>query len=161
MPKISLNVSIKTYWLAIKGRQSTINENPSTISKADLTTDSLDLEQHIFYTEITEVCVSSEEQKRHPLVIIYEIVLHEYFLETFHNERLPLVIDYGVLDGLCEMDQKIIGELVFPIIRALGDQIVKSCENPLLSPIDKITIARINGIISKYIPTAYRATLMK
>ncbi|CAF3742469.1 unnamed protein product [Adineta steineri] len=62
------------------------------------------------------------------------------FLRTFHNERLPLVIDYGVLDGLCEMDQKIIGELVFPIIRALGGQIVKSCENPLLSPIDKITI---------------------
>ncbi|CAF0772411.1 unnamed protein product [Adineta steineri] len=37
-------------------------------------------------------------------------------LQTFHSERLPLV-------GLCEMDQKTIEELVFPIIRTLGYRI--------------------------------------
>ena len=30
------------HWLAIEGKQPTINENPEIISKADLTTDSLD-----------------------------------------------------------------------------------------------------------------------
>jgi transcription initiation factor TFIID subunit 6 len=61
MPKIPLDICIrskrhffwietKTYltffflahWLAIEGKQPTINENPEIISKADLTTDSLD-----------------------------------------------------------------------------------------------------------------------
>jgi len=80
------------------------------------------------------------------------------FLRTFHSERLPLVTHYGALVGLCEMGQETIEELVFPIIRALGDRIVKSLENPSLSSIDKITIDRINNVISKYIPTAYRAS---
>ncbi|CAF4117651.1 unnamed protein product, partial [Adineta steineri] len=31
----------------------------------------------------------------------------QIFLRTFHNERLPLVIHYGVLVGLCEMGQVI------------------------------------------------------
>jgi hypothetical protein len=30
------------HWLAIEGKQPTINENPEIISKADLTADSLD-----------------------------------------------------------------------------------------------------------------------
>lgn len=30
------------HWLAIEGKQPTINENPEIISKSDLTTDSLD-----------------------------------------------------------------------------------------------------------------------
>jgi len=59
MPKIPLDISIRSkflcsgstkkqkrfflaHWLAIEGKQPTINENPEIISKADLTTDSLD-----------------------------------------------------------------------------------------------------------------------
>jgi hypothetical protein len=30
------------HWLAIEGKQPTVNENPEIISKADLTADSLD-----------------------------------------------------------------------------------------------------------------------
>ncbi|CAF1429278.1 unnamed protein product [Adineta steineri] len=92
MPKILLDISIPTHWLAIEGKQPTINENLEIISKADLTTDSLN---------------------------------------------------------------PTIDELLFSIIRALGDRIVKSCENSSVSPIDKITIDRINDVISKYIPPAY------
>jgi transcription initiation factor TFIID subunit 6 len=29
------------------------------------------------------------------------------FLQTFHNERLPLVTHYGALIGLCEMGQEV------------------------------------------------------
>jgi len=91
--------------------------------------------------------------------MVYVIVLYEFFfLRTFHGERLPLVTHYGALVGLCEMGQETIEELVFPIIRTLGDRIVKLCENPSLSSIDKIIIDRINNVISKYIPTAYRAS---
>jgi transcription initiation factor TFIID subunit 6 len=289
MPKIPLDVSIRTHWLAIEGKQPTVNENPEIISKADLTADSLDpmksltkkrynldaskiktsnphelsLEQQIYYKEITEACVGSEEQKRQeaiaslstetglhqilPRIVLFisegvkvnlmqynlailiylmrmtsallenkslycEKYLHQLFpaimscilakqlcprpdtdnhwalrdyaasrcaqmvkmfsasihglrnrivrifLRTFHSERLPLVTHYGALVGLCEMGQEAIEELVFPIIRTLGDRIVKSHENPSLSSIDKITIERINNVISKYIPTAYRAS---
>ncbi|CAF3948015.1 unnamed protein product [Adineta steineri] len=34
--------TFKSYWLATEGKQSTINDNSKIISKADLTTDSLD-----------------------------------------------------------------------------------------------------------------------
>ncbi|CAF3598375.1 unnamed protein product [Rotaria sp. Silwood1] len=289
LPKVPLDISIRTHWLAIEGKQPTINENPEIISKADLTADSLDpmksltkkrynldaskiktsnphelsLEQQIYYKEITEACVGSEEQKRteaiaslstetglHQIlprivlfisegvkinlmqynlaILIYlmrmtsalldnkslycEKYLHQLFpaimscilakqlcarpdtdnhwalrdyaasrcaqmvkmfsanihglrnrivrifLRTFHSERLPLVTHYGALVGLCEMGQETIEELVFPIIRTLGERIIKYLENPSLSSIDKITIDRISGVISKYIPIAYRAS---
>ncbi|CAF0749045.1 unnamed protein product [Adineta steineri] len=51
-------------WLVNEDKQPTLNENPKIISKANLTTHLLDLEQQIYYKEITEVCVGSEEQKR-------------------------------------------------------------------------------------------------
>ena len=38
-----------------------------------------------------------------------------------------------------------IEELVFPIIRTLGDRIMKITENPSISQIDKITVEKING----------------
>ncbi|CAF1381193.1 unnamed protein product [Rotaria sordida] len=289
LPKVPLDFSIRTHWLAIEGKQPTINENPEIISKADLTADSLDpmksltkkrynldaskiktsnphelsLEQQIYYKEITEACVGSEEQKRQeaiaslttetglhqilPRIVLFisegvkinlmqfnlailiylmrmtsalldnkslycEKYLHQLFpaimscilakqlcarpdtdnhwalrdyaasrcaqmvkmfsanihglrnrivrifLRTFHSERLPLVTHYGALVGLCEMGQETIEELVFPIIRTLGERIIKSLENPSLSSIDKITIDRINGVISKFIPAAYRAS---
>ncbi len=37
----------KAHWLAIEGKQPTINENPEIISKADLTADSLDPVRHL------------------------------------------------------------------------------------------------------------------
>ena len=65
IPKIPLDVSIRgrlacftvrrmlvcpscaaAHWLAIEGKQPTINENPEIISKADLTADSLDPVRH-------------------------------------------------------------------------------------------------------------------
>ncbi|CAF3342888.1 unnamed protein product [Rotaria socialis] len=289
LPKIPFDISIRTHWLAIDGKQPTINENPEIVSKADLTSDSLDpmksltkkrynldaskiktsnphelsLEQQIYYKEITEACVGSEEQKRQeaiaslstetglhqilPRIVLFisegvkvnlmqynlailiylmrmtsallenkslycEKYLHQLFpaimscilakqlcarpdtdnhwalrdyaasrcaqmvkmfsanihglrnrivrifLRTFQSERLPLVTHYGALVGLCEMGQEAIEELVFPIIRPLGDRIVKSHENAALSSMDKITIDRINGVISKFIPTAYRTS---
>ncbi|CAF1446762.1 unnamed protein product [Adineta ricciae] len=289
MPKLPLDVSIRTHWLAIEGKQPTINENPEIISKVDQTTDSLDpmksltkkrynldaskiktsnphelsLEQQIYYKEITEACVGSEEQKRQeaiaslssetglhqilPRIVLFisegvkvnlmqynlailiylmrmtsalldnkslycEKYLHQLFpaimscilakqlcarpdadnhwalrdyaasrcaqmvkmfsanihglrkrivrifLRTFNSERLPLVTHYGALVGLCEMGQETIEELLFPIIRTLGDRIVRTLENPSLSPIDKITVDKINGVISRYVPTAYRAS---
>jgi len=287
LPKLPLDISIRTHWLAIEGKQPTINENPEIISKADLTADSLDpmksltkkrynldaskikssnphelsLEQQIYYKEITEACVGSDEPKRqeamaslasetglHQIVprlvlfisegvkvnlmqynlaiLIYlmrmtssllenkslycEKYLHQLFpavmscilakqlcarpeadnhwalrdyaavrsalmvkmfssnihglrnrimrifLRTFNNERLPLVTHYGALIGLCEMGKEMIEELVFPIIRTLGDRIMKITENPSISQIDKITVEKINGGIMKYIPPAYR-----
>ncbi|CAF1261084.1 unnamed protein product [Adineta steineri] len=50
----------------------------------------------------------------------------------------------------------IIEQYVFSITRTFSDRIVKSCGNLSLPPIDKIMIDRINGVISKYNPTAYR-----
>jgi hypothetical protein len=34
--------SVLAHWLAIEGKQPTINENPEMISKSDVTSDSLD-----------------------------------------------------------------------------------------------------------------------
>jgi len=289
MPKVPLDISIRTHWLAIEGKQPTINENPEIISKADLTADPLDpmksltkkrynldaskiktsnphelsLEQQIYYKEITEACVGSEEQKRQEAIaslstetglhqilprlvlfisegvkinlmqsnlaiLIYlmrmtsallenkslycEKYLHQLFpaimscilakqlcprpdvdnhwalrdyaasrcaqmvkmfaanihglrdrivrifRRTIYSDRLPLVTHYGALVGLCEMGQETIEELVFPIIRTLGDRIVKYMENASLLPFDKITIDRINNVVTKYIPAAYRAS---
>lgn len=42
LPKVPLAVSIRTHWLAIEGKQPTINENPEIITKSDLNTDPLD-----------------------------------------------------------------------------------------------------------------------
>lgn len=89
------------------------------------------------------------------------------YLRTFHNERLPLVTHYGALIGLCEMGKEVrsidrlmeiepihsvpsfqmIEEMVFPIIRIIGDRIVKLTENPPVSPMDKITTERITAVI--------------
>ncbi len=41
-----------------------------------------------------------------------------------------------------------IEELVFPIIRTLGDRVSKALESQSLSTIDKLTIDRINNVIS-------------
>lgn len=91
------------------------------------------------------------------------------FLGTFNPDRVPpLVTHYGALVGLCEMGQEVkirfdfqiqnesfsifsiqtIEELVLPRIRQLGDRVMKAQEGPSLSPVDKITIERINGVIS-------------
>ena len=40
--RIDFSIVCLAHWLAIEGKQPTINENPEIISKADLTSDSLD-----------------------------------------------------------------------------------------------------------------------
>lgn len=89
------------------------------------------------------------------------------YLETFHNEKLPLVTYYGALIGLCEMGQEVeeelrnifllfdwnvlflktIEQLVFPIIKILGERMIKLNESSAASSSDKSTIQRINQIV--------------
>jgi transcription initiation factor TFIID subunit 6 len=130
LPKIPLDISIRTHWLAIEGKQPTINENPEIISKADLTADSLDpmksltkkrynldaskiktsnphelsLEQQIYYKEITEACVGSEEQKRQEAIasLSSETGLHQIL------PRIVLFISEGVKINLMQYNLAIL-----------------------------------------------------
>ncbi|CAF1489438.1 unnamed protein product [Adineta steineri] len=151
MPKIPLDISTRTHWLTIEGKQSTINENLEIISKADLTTVSFDPEtiaslltetslHQILSQIVLFICegVQINLMQYNIAISIYlmrmtsalspnyfQLLCHLFIhdlrnrivrilIQTFHSERLPLV-------GLCEMDQKTIDELLFSIIRALGD----------------------------------------
>ncbi|CAF1482097.1 unnamed protein product [Adineta steineri] len=79
-----------------------------------------------------------------------------HHVESKWSMNISLITHYRALVDLCEMDQEIIEQYVFSITRTFSDRIVKSCGNLSLPPIDKIMIDRINGVISKYNPTAYR-----
>jgi hypothetical protein len=51
-----------------------------------------------------------------------------------------------------------IEELVFPIIKSLGDRIVKILEGASISSIDKITIDKVTNIIMVNAPTHVEST---
>ena len=108
LPKVPLDVSIRSHWLSIEGTQPAIPENPPLMSKdqqrldsvdpggklksgysskrsgpyapiigkpinfksaeqvfiTQLATHELSVEQQLYYKEITEACVSSDETRR-------------------------------------------------------------------------------------------------
>jgi transcription initiation factor TFIID subunit 6 len=108
MPKVPLDVSIRSHWLSIEGTQPAVPENPPLMSKDQQRLDSVDpggklksgygskhhgpyapsigkpikfksseqvfikqlathelsVEQQLYYKEITEACVSSDETRR-------------------------------------------------------------------------------------------------
>ncbi|UJR36735.1 hypothetical protein I4U23_029450 [Adineta vaga] len=69
---IPLDISIRTHWLAVNGKQPTTNENPifdipiRSISKtkSNKTSHILSTEQQIYYKELTETCICFNELKR-------------------------------------------------------------------------------------------------
>ncbi|CAF1179685.1 unnamed protein product [Adineta steineri] len=77
--KIPLDISIRIHWLAVNGKQPEINENPiidipirSTVLKKKLnkTSHIISKEQQIYYKELTEMCICSNEQKRKQALLI-------------------------------------------------------------------------------------------
>ncbi|KAH6940437.1 hypothetical protein HPB50_027587 [Hyalomma asiaticum] len=85
LPKLPLDVAIKSHWLSIEGIQPTVPENPPPVSKdlqrvesidpvtklskvvvpgSKLATHELSVEQQLYYKEITEACVGSDDSRR-------------------------------------------------------------------------------------------------
>ncbi|CAF1048793.1 unnamed protein product [Rotaria sordida] len=80
--KIPFDISIRAHWLAINGKQPTINENPivdryiqSTIrsvpeKKFNKICHILSIEQQIYYKELTKICICLNEKKRKQALLI-------------------------------------------------------------------------------------------
>ncbi|CAF1005977.1 unnamed protein product [Didymodactylos carnosus] len=56
-----------------------------------------------------------------------------------------------------EIGQETIEELVCPIVKIIGERIMKITESSPMTPLDKIAIEKMNYQLLKYVPSAYRA----
>ncbi|CAF0807880.1 unnamed protein product [Adineta ricciae] len=98
--KVPLDISLRVHWLAVNGKQPDVNENPTvdisvrSISKKRFVKSShiLSTEQQIYFKDLTETCISSNESKRKQALAILS---SDHSLQAILS-RLILFISEGI-----------------------------------------------------------------